>query len=79
MPTNVIDAMAGIIRQVDGDNTLPPTELGEAITAKLPPFFAAKHGYRLVAFIERTNPDKAMGAGALAELIVAEFQLDEVA
>lgn len=77
--TTTINALAGLIRQVDADNTLAPTDLGEALAAKLPPFFQTRHSRDLVAFVERTNPDKTMGAGALAELIVAEFELDEAA
>jgi hypothetical protein len=77
MTASVTDAMAGIIRQVDGNNTLSATELGRAITAKFPPFFGNQHGADLIALVERTNPDKAMGAGRLAELIVAEFDLDK--
>ncbi len=77
MTTKTIDAMAGIIRQVDGDNLLSPTDLGEAVAMKLPPFYTTLRGRDLIAFVERTNPDKRMGAGQLAELIVAEFRLDE--
>lgn len=75
--TTVIDAMAGLIRQVDEDNTLTPTDLGEAIAMKLPPFYTSLRGRDLIAFVERINPDKTMGAGHLAELIVAEFNLDK--
>jgi hypothetical protein len=71
------DALAGIIRQIDGDNTLSPTDLGEAIAMKLPPFYQTLRGRDLIAFVERTNPDKRLGASRLAELIVAEFDLDE--
>ena len=77
--STVTDAMAGIIRQVDGDNTLTPTDLGEAIAMKLPPFYTTTRGRDLIAFVERSNPNKRLVAGALAELIVAEFDLDKEA
>ncbi len=77
MPHNVIAAMAGLIRQVDGDNRLSPTELGEAIVAKMPPSFQDNRGRDMADYISWINPDKQMGAGRLAELIVAEFDLDE--
>jgi hypothetical protein len=56
--TTVTDSLAGIIRQVDGDNTLPAARLGREIAAKLPPFFQTQQGDGLVAFVERTNADK---------------------
>lgn len=76
MRHDVVAAMAGLIRQVDGDNTLSPTGLGEALAAKMPPHFQKTYGADLVAFVDGVNPHKQMGAGALAELIVAEFRLD---
>jgi hypothetical protein len=77
MTTTAMDALAGIIRQVDGNNALSPTDLGWEIASKMPPFFLNGYGQALADFVERTNPDKRMGAGRLAELIVAEFRLDE--
>ena len=78
MTHNVIDALAGIIRQVDGNNQLSPTDLGKAIVAKMPPFIQNTHGLGMISFVERINPNKTMSAGLLAELIVAEFGLDKV-
>jgi hypothetical protein len=75
--TQTVQALAGLIRQVDGDNTLSATDLGHELAGKFPPFFANQHGAALVAFVERTNPDKTLGAGQLAELILAEFDLDK--
>lgn len=71
--TNIINDLAQFIRRVDGDNALSPAALGWEIVGWLPPIFGAD----VVGFVERTNPDKRLGAGRLAELIVAEFKLDE--
>ena len=77
--TNIVDDIAQHIRIVDGGNRLTPGELGAALANHLVqrcgPFiiFAAD----VVEFVERTNPDKKLGAGHLAELIVAEFDLDK--
>ena len=77
MTFNVINDIAAMIREVDGGNKLTPHELGVALTDTL-----GRRPYRvdsgdLIHFLKRTNPDKRMGAGRLAELIVAEFRLDE--
>jgi hypothetical protein len=71
--TPLVDEIAEHIRRVDASNQLAPTELGWEIVLWMKPVFGAD----LVGFVERTNPDKRMGAGRLAELIVAEFNLDE--
>jgi hypothetical protein len=75
--TTLTNTLAGIIRNVDGDNSMRPRDLGYAIADKFPPFIINQHGNDIAAFVERTNPDKQIGASALAELIVAEFDLDE--
>ena len=77
MSVSLADEIAQHIRAVDGGNQLTARELGQRLASRL-------HGdghfvptADLVPFVERTNPDKRLGAGALAELIVAEFRLDE--
>lgn len=77
MQHDVAVAMAGLIRQVDGDNRLSPTDLGEAIVAKMPPHFQTTHGKALVSLVAEQNPDKRLSAGRLAELIVADFDLSK--
>ncbi|MGX6604822.1 hypothetical protein ACWKSP_22240 [Micromonosporaceae bacterium Da 78-11] len=67
--------IAAIIREVDGDNQLTPMQLGYRIVVNLPQ--PPEFGGDLIRFVERTNPDKKMGAGRLAELLVAEFDLDK--
>lgn len=75
--TNLTGGLALHIRRVDGDNTMPARELGAALGRYLDDD-GCKGCVDLVAdFVERTNPDKELGAGALAELIAAEFNLDE--
>lgn len=79
MTITVTDALAGIIRQVDNDNTMPASSLGREIAWHhcAPKSLARTSAADVAAFVERTNPDKRMGAGELAELIVAEFDLDK--
>lgn len=79
MNMTVTDEIAQHIRAVDGGNQLAAREVGQRLASRL-------HGdghfvptAELAPFVERTNPDKCMGADALAELIVAEFRLDETA
>lgn len=76
MTTNIIDQIAQHIRIVDGGNKLPARDLGEKIGNYLDDD-GCKGCVDLVAdFVARINPDKRMGAGALAEVIAAEFGLD---
>ena len=78
--TTTTDALAGIIRTLDGLNTLSARDLGWAIAAKMPPFFYNGYGEAMAAFVERVDPDRPesrMGADRLAELIAAEFNLGE--
>ncbi|GAA0494182.1 hypothetical protein Ade02nite_20590 [Paractinoplanes deccanensis] len=65
-----IHDLVNLIRDVDGDNSLSSYELGLELYYRL-----GVTG--VVGFVERTNPDKRLGAGQLAELIVAEFNLDK--
>ena len=74
---NIIDDIAQQIRIVDGGNTMTARDLGIAIAPSVTTGLADLECDDVVAFVERTNPDKAMGAGQLAELIVAEFDLDK--
>lgn len=63
---------------------LHPRRMGAAITAFLsdqghdfgePP--GGSRSQEVIDFVERTDPDNAMDPHRLAELIVAEFRLDE--
>lgn len=77
MTALLVDDLAQFIRRVDGDNTATPKALGELISN-----WIDGEGYEVpredvIAFVERANPDKWVGAGRLAGLIVAEFGLDE--
>jgi hypothetical protein len=74
---SLIDVIAAHIRRVDGGNRLTPHELGMALCDLLGHRPYRLDSTELIGFVKRTNPDKRMGAGALAELIVAEFNLDE--
>ncbi len=79
MTVSITDQIAQHIRIVDGGNKMPARDLGREIALYLghKPNGVRYDSADLVGFVERTNPDKTMGAGALAELIVAEFNLDE--
>jgi len=69
--------IADMIREVDGDNRMSPTNLGATLASRLCVFYSDLEVTDVIEFVERTNPDKQMGAGRLAELIVAEFDLDK--
>jgi hypothetical protein len=75
MNVSLILDLAATIRRIDGDNTLDPHDLGRLL-AEHEPLRRKVIDTELAAFVERTNPRKDVGAGALAELIVAEFELD---
>lgn len=79
MTTNIIDEIAQHIRIVDGGNKMPADALGREITMFLghKPNGVRYDSADLVRFVARTNPDKALGASALAELIAAEFNLNQ--
>ncbi len=79
MTARLVNDIAEVIREIDGDNRKPIQELSAQLATRLVTFYGDDVLYAedVVAFVERTNPDKTMGAGALAELIVAEFDLDE--
>lgn len=74
--TNPINDIAAHIRRVDGGNRMGPAELGWAIQEFVDQGREKPLGADVPLFVERINPDKTMGAGALAEAIVAEFGLD---
>ena len=77
MNVKTVNDIAAMIREVDGDNTLTARDLGYAVAG----FLVLGKTYRpiadVVAFVERANPDKRLSAGSLAELLVAEFELDK--
>jgi hypothetical protein len=80
MTARLINDIAEVIREIDGDNKLSAHELSWGVVSdpRMAHRFAGVRLGDLTAFVERTNPDKTMGAGALAELIVAEFDLNQV-
>jgi hypothetical protein len=72
--------LAHHILNVDPDNTMAATELGYEIALTLNT--RRTHPHRvdsadLIGFVKRINSDKTLGAGALADAIVDEFNLDE--
>jgi hypothetical protein len=77
MTARLVNDIAAIIREVDGDNKLSPADLGATLATRLIPFYSDLYAEDVIAFVERANPDKRMGAGRLAELLVAEFDLDK--
>lgn len=80
MNVPLINDLASHIRRVDGGNRLSAYELGEEVNDFLyrRSLIDADQLSPVNHFVVRTNPDKRMGAGALAEAIVAEFELGEV-
>ena len=79
MATTMTDALAQIIRKMDGNNDRSPQQVGQfaALFLARRDLIGLEQTPAVIAFVERTNPDKRMGAGRLAELIVTEFRLDE--
>ncbi|HEY6115929.1 MAG TPA: hypothetical protein VI172_08225 [Candidatus Dormibacteraeota bacterium] len=75
MSTLLINDIAQHIRRIDGNNNMPAGELGNKVMCQFYELFPDGRRSEVAAFVERTNPDKRMGAGALAELICAEFNL----
>ncbi|MGK5682426.1 hypothetical protein [Actinoplanes sp. URMC 104] len=75
----ILDDIAATIRELDDpEDGLSAVELGELLSHHLPAYGLERHRKPEVApFVARTNPDKRVGAGHLAELIVAEFDLDK--
>jgi hypothetical protein len=56
---------------------MSPVNLGATLASRLCVFYSDLEVIDVIAFVERANPDKRLGAGSLAELIVAEFDLDK--
>ncbi len=76
MTARTVDDIAALIREVDSDNAMDSNVLGRKVAERLLPAGDVRIN-DMAGFIGWTNPDKTMGAGALAELIVDEFDLDE--
>ncbi len=79
MPDLIID-LAQHIRRIDGGNRMDPHKLGNEIAGFLIDrglIVTEDDEIAVTNYAADRNPDKRMGAGALAELIVAEFKLDE--
>jgi len=75
---SLVDEIAQIIRVADGNNRAKPETLAMAIEDGLQDLDIYTVGWKpLAEFLQRSNPDKQIGAGRLAELIVAEFRLGE--
>ena len=74
-----VSDIAEMIREIDGDNTKDVYELAWQIQERLDVARVPNEplGADLVLFMARTNPDKALTPDRLAELIVAEFELDK--
>lgn len=65
---------------VDGENKLDPHKLGNEIAGFLIDrglIVTEDDEIAVTNFAADANPDKKVGAGRMAELIVAEFGLDE--
>lgn len=76
--TGIVDDIAQLIRIVDGANRLK----NETLAVEIEDFLHDRNIYAverkpLANLLIRTNPDKTMDAGQMAELIVAEFGLDK--
>lgn len=78
MNVPLIDDIAAHIRRVDGDNKLDSNILGQRIAEQFLPEADRRVG-DLAGYVGFINADKSMGAGALAEAVVAEFELTEAA
>nr|WP_221374475.1 hypothetical protein [Actinoplanes polyasparticus] len=74
-----VSDIAEVIREIDGDNAMPASRLGREIAwhARAPKTLARVLAVDVAAFVERTNADKALPPARLAELLVAEFDLDK--
>lgn len=78
---NIVNVIAGIIREVDGDNTMEPRRLGARIALTSRHGFNA-HGTRGLDvdefgdIVARENADKQLGAWDLAQVLVDEMDLD---
>lgn len=74
-----VDDIAEVIREIDGDNDLPAVQLGKKLSETLyrRSLIGVNRMGAVVAFVISTNPDKALTPDRLAELIVAEFDLDK--
>ncbi len=72
-----INDVAAVIRADDGANTITPGALGDAVSNRLDQAGFETARADVVAFVERTNGDKRCTPERLAELIVAEFNLDK--
>ena len=70
------DDLAQHIRIVDGDNMLPPYELGWEVAHCLSDRTEEVSGFAVVELVERTNPGKTMGAAVLADAIIDHFDLE---
>lgn len=77
MNVRLVNDIAEMVREVDGGNRMSASDLGATLASRLCAFYSDLEAVDVVTFVERINPDKTMGAGALAEQIVAEFDLDK--
>lgn len=72
-----VNDIADMIREVDRDNRMTATNLGATLASRLCVFYGDLEVVDVIDFVVEVNPDKTLGAGRLAGLIVEEFQLDE--
>jgi hypothetical protein len=76
--TNIRNDIAELIQRVDGRNRLKPKTLAAEIEDGLQDLGVYTVEWKPLAdLIARVNPDKTMGAAAMADAIVDEFNLDQ--
>ncbi len=73
-----VNDIAAVIREIDGDNQMPAFQLGREIAwhERAPRSLARILAADISSFVARTNADKMCTPERLAELLVAEFDLD---
>lgn len=78
---NLRSELAEHIRRVDGDNKMDPYDLADRISShlynNLELISTESEAIKVEFFVIRANPDKTMGAAALADAIVDRFKFDE--
>lgn len=75
---DIRNQIAATIRRMDGNNNAPARKLAFAIAADLTEDGLVEFidEYEVIEVIERRNPDKTMGAAALADAIADDLNLN---
>lgn len=75
---DIRNTIAATIRRVDGNNNADARTVAFAIADQLTGEALVEFidEYEVIAVIEKRNPDKTMGAAALADAIVDDLNLD---